>query len=127
MQVYEYTLHFCDSSTAEKVGTRLLLRRSFRSWPLLPALIKSAGIVKVSVDSLQKMLEIYRCQLRKSTSKSAKIRALLKLPDVVSCTTDQEREKVDKLLTDMDARRNKRQNNTAEAPQEDDGEEAIFY
>ena len=125
MEVFDYTLHVCDGRTAELVGTRLLFRRSFTSCPILAALIKNKGIVKISVEGLQKMLDFYKCHLRKNTTKSTKIRELMRLGQVQSFTTAEQREKIEKMLAEMDARRNKRQNASSDPANEEDPDEAV--
>ena len=125
VQVFDYTLHVCDGKTAELMSTRLLLRRSPTSCSILAALIKNHGILKISVEGLQKMLDFYKCHLRKNTTKSTKIRELMRLPEVQNCTTEQHRNKIEKLLTEMDAKRNKKHNaGCAEAANEEDADEA---
>ena len=126
MKIYDYSIHVCDSSSAEMADSRVLLRRSCQPLDVLPALVKNRSILKVTVESLQKMLDCYKCPLRKTSSKSAKIRELLKLPCVQNNTSLEERNVIDRLLTEMDAKRNskKSKNNAAEGDADEDADEA---
>ena len=107
--MYQYTLHVCDGKVAESAGTRLLIRRGNRGLCILAALIKSTDIIKVSAYALQRMIEEYKCNLRRSSTKSAKIRELMQMPDSLNETTAAERDHVDRLLTEMDEKRQKKQ------------------
>ena len=120
MQVFPYSLHVSDAATAERCGARLLLRRSVQGLPMLAAIVKSADVVKASADALQRLLTHYQVALKKNSTKSAKIKELLKLEIVLKYTTTEERQTVLDILTAMDNKRNKRQ---ATACQEVDADE----
>ena len=90
----------------------------------MAALVKDLGIVKVSVEGLQHMLDHYKIQLRKTTTKSTKIRELMKLKQIQACTTADERNKVEALLVEMDAKRKRKANAPGDAGQDDEADEA---
>ena len=125
VNVFQYSLHVCDPAAAEATGTHVLIRRSHSSCPILGSLVKDCGILKVSVEGLQHMLNHYKIQLRKTTTKSTKIRELLKLKQLQACTSMEERNRVENLLLEMDAKRKKKSNNPAEPAQDEEGDEAI--
>ena len=87
---------------------------------MLAAIVKSADVVKASADALQRLLTHYQVALKKNSTKSAKIKELLKLEIVLKYTTTEERQTVLDILTAMDNKRNKRQ---ATACQEVDADE----
>ena len=122
VHVHTYSLHVCDAVTASICGGRLLLRRALKPIPLIAALVKSGQVVKATTDSLQKILDYYKCGLKRATTKTAKIKELMRLSVVTSNTSPEERKNVEELLAAMDSKRNKQQE--AKANDADQDEEA---
>ena len=128
--MYKYTLHVCDGRVAESAGTRLLIRLGNNALSILAALINSTELVRMTADSLQRMNEEYNCNIRKNSTKSAKIRELLKVKEVLEQTTAEERDRVERILQEMDEKRTKKQgqkNTDAEAGQDADEAAGINY
>ena len=125
VHIFDYTLHVADAQTADRAGMHLLVRRAVCGVPLLAALVKSGGIVNATLDGLQNMLDAYQVRIKKATSKSVKIRELMRLMVVQENTTPQQREKVEEILRDMEKKRNKKKAPAADGDNgEEDAEEA---
>ena len=120
MRVFDYTLHFCKGALAAKLDTSCLARRSVEGNSLLVALFQKLGIVKVTVESLSELLAAYKVPLRKNASKSAKVRALMQVPEVQKACSPETLQRVEKMLQEMDQRRNKKSMADAEKEQEDE-------
>ena len=122
MEVYNYSLHLADAATASLCNGSMVLRRSLEPLPLAAALVRSAAIVKANADALQKILEYYQWGCKKATTKTYKITEIMKIPEILSKTSQEERKKVEELLAAIDARRNKKQSAKAATEGEQDDE-----
>ncbi|CAE7691295.1 unnamed protein product, partial [Symbiodinium necroappetens] len=120
VRVFDYTLHFCKGALAAKLDTSCLARRSVEGNSLLVALFQKLGIVKVTVESLSELLAAYKVPLRKNASKSAKVRALMQVPEVKKACSPETLQRVENMLQEMDQRRNKKSMAEAEKEQEDE-------
>ena len=118
--MHQYSLHFCDVDTSEKVGSNLILRRSLKPDPLVVALMRTKGIVKLTVDGLSRLMQEHQVPGRKTMTKAARIRELMRLSAVKDGLASEELTELETLLTKMDERRLKR---TANEGEEDEGED----
>ncbi|CAE7850889.1 unnamed protein product, partial [Symbiodinium sp. KB8] len=102
VQVHQYSLHFCDVDTSEKIGSNLILRGSLKPDPLLVALMRTKGIVKLTVDGLARLMQEHQVPGRKTMTKSARIRELMQLSAVKDSLASEELAELETLLTKMD-------------------------
>jgi len=116
-EVFDYTLHWATGPLVTKVGFACFLRRSMKGVSVLVFLIKTAAIVKLTSDNLSCLLQRYGVATRKNCTKSFKIRQLMKLQEVTEACTAQQLEALEKMLTEMDAKRRKDRT----TPEKDDG------
>ena len=128
MEIYNYTLHIADAEVAARAGMHLLIRRAAAGMPLIAALVKSGSIVNVTLDGLQCMLDAYKVRLKKTTSKAMKIREIMRLLVVQEHTTEEERERVEDTLKNMELKRSKKKNNSTDCePGDEEQEEAGYF
>ena len=106
--MHQYSLHFCDADASESVGSNLILRRSLKPDPLLVALMRTKGIVKLTVDGLARLMQEHQLPARKTMTKSARIRELMRLSAVRDSLASEELGELETFLTKMDERRLKR-------------------
>ncbi|OLP89988.1 hypothetical protein AK812_SmicGene28485 [Symbiodinium microadriaticum] len=125
VQVHQYSLHFCDVDTSEKIGSNLILRGSLKPDPLLVALMRTKGIVKLTVDGLARLMQEHQVPGRKTMTKSARIRELMQLSAVKDSLASEELAELETLLTKMDERRLKRTPKEDEEDEDDDPEEPM--
>ena len=90
--------------------------------PVLATLVKTGSIVKATAEALHRLLLHYDVSIRKNTTKTAKVKELMKLAVVIDHTTSHERQRIEETLAEMDSKRNKRQ--SAQAADADAEEEA---
>lgn len=83
-------------------------------------MIRSKDIVKVTSESLSQLAAEHGLQIRRNSTKSAKIRALCQLPEVTAACTPAELEALDELLKEIDEKRRKRTKASEAENQEDD-------
>ncbi|CAE7425658.1 unnamed protein product, partial [Symbiodinium sp. CCMP2456] len=124
VQVHQYSLHFCDADASESVGSNLILRRSLKPDPLLVALMRTKGIVKLTVDGLARLMQEHQLPARKTMTKSARIRELMRLSAVRDSLASEELGELETLLTKMDERRLKRTAKEDEDEEAEDPEES---
>ena len=121
--MHQYSLHFCDVDTSEKIGSNLILRGSLKPDPLLVALMRTKGIVKLTVDGLARLMQEHRVPGRKTMTKSARIRELMRLSAVKDSLASEELAELETLLTKMDERRLKRTPKEDEEDEDEDPED----
>ncbi|CAE7852610.1 ASAH1, partial [Symbiodinium microadriaticum] len=108
VQVFPYTMHWVEGSLATKLGSCCLLRRSVAGRSLLLDLILTGEIVKVTSESLSKMLKIQDVSCRKNATKSAKIKALLEQPSIKEAVAQERIVELLAILKDLDDKRRKK-------------------
>ena len=79
--------------------------------------------MKVNSDGLTRMLEAYGLRMRKTSSKSAKIRGLMALPEVKDFCSEQELEELEASLTEHDKKRRRKSSQENEDGEEEDEQE----
>ena len=124
--MFDFTIHWMKGAITHKMGTCCLLRRSFNGSSILVWLILSAKILGVTADALTQFLHYYSVNLRKNTTKATKIRALLKLPQVISECSREKLDAIEALLVAAEEKRCKK-NATEEPEEEHDKEEAACW
>ena len=98
-----------------------ILRRAYEGDSLLLTLMKTSLILLASSDSLTQLLRMHGLQLRKNSTKSAKIRALMKLESITKHCNEQILAKIEAALQANDEKRRKNQKGTTtEAADEDE-------
>ena len=83
-------------------------------------MVLSKDIVKLTSETLSQWAAEYALDLRRNSTKSAKIRALCQLPAVAAACTPAELKALDDLLNYMDEKRRKRSKASEADNQEDD-------
>ncbi|CAE7273237.1 unnamed protein product [Symbiodinium sp. CCMP2592] len=120
VEVFSYTIHFVGPRLCDKLGCAAVLRRSASGQTLLVWMIRSKDIVKLTSETLSQWAAEYALQLRRNSTKSAKIRALCQLPAVAAACTPAELKALDDLLNEIDEKRRKRTKAGEAEHQEDD-------
>ncbi|CAE7442053.1 unnamed protein product [Symbiodinium microadriaticum] len=120
VEVFSYTIHFVGPRLCDKLGCAAVLRRCEAGQKLLVWMIRSKDIVKVTSESLSQWAAQYGLQIRRNSTKSAKIRALCQLPDVTAACTPAELKALDDLLNEIDEKRRKRTKASEAENQEED-------
>ncbi|CAE7186234.1 unnamed protein product, partial [Symbiodinium necroappetens] len=123
VEVFSYTIHFVGPRLCDKLGCAAVLRRCEAGQKLLVWMIRSKDIVKVTSESLSQWAAQYSLQIRRNSTKSAKIRALCQLPDVTAACTPAELKALDDLLNEIDEKRRKRTKASEAENQEEDEED----
>ena len=121
MQVHDFTIHWTKGAITRKMGTCCILRRSFEGCSILVWLVKSTKILNVSGEALEKFLKYNNLNVRKNSTKSAKIRALMKLPQIVQECQQSTLDRLEALLVAAEERRSKK--NTTSQKDEDQEDE----
>ena len=126
MQVvlYDYSVHWADGPLTEKIGSSLFLRRSARGCKILVHLVKSGGILSITSECLSVLLKLENMPLKKNATKTSKVRCLLKANSVVQECSKDELSKVELAVSQLEAKRNKKNATEAEEPEEEYGDEA---
>ena len=120
MACYSYTVHCCSNALASKFGSSIIFRRAAQPKPLVVQLILSRDICSATSENLSKILNIYGSRLRKNASKTAKIKAILKLDAVKNYISEQDAKDIEKKCDEMDVKRRAR---SANAEQDEDEDE----
>ncbi|CAE7840654.1 unnamed protein product [Symbiodinium sp. CCMP2592] len=120
VDVFTYTIHFLSPRLCDKVGCAAVLRRSSSGQTLLVWMVRSKDIVKLTSETLTQWAAEYGLELRRNSTKSAKIRALCQLPAVIAACTPAELKALDDLLNEIDEKRRKRTKSGSADNQEDD-------
>jgi len=116
-EVFEYTLHWATGPLAMKLGFACFLRRSMIGVSVVVFLVKTFAILQLTSDNLSCLLQRHGVPTRKNSTKSFKIRQLMKLEQVAAACTAEQLEALDKKLTELDAKRKK----DKAAAEKDDG------
>ena len=80
--MFQYTVHFVQGPLAEKNGGCILIRRSLAGEDVVLYMIRTGEITSVTSENLSKLLQLEGAAARKTISKAAKIRHLMKLTRV---------------------------------------------
>ena len=105
---------------AEKTGSGLFVRRSVKNWSILAWHAKQTTLCKLTSDILSYLLTEHNLTVRKNSSKSVKIRALLLCDDVKTNCTEQEIQSMENAVAKMEEARNKKSQREAEEADEED-------
>ena len=110
-----------DGTLAEKLGFSWTLRRSKNGYSLLVSLMMTHEIIKLTIENLQHLLDAYGVSVRKTSTKSFRIRQLMKLDLVQEACGDILLQELEEKLTKLDKRRNNK--NETREQEEDECEE----
>ncbi|CAE7513660.1 unnamed protein product, partial [Symbiodinium natans] len=124
VEVFDYTLHSACSRLTAKLDNTLLFRRSMSGHTLLTSLMRDKTILKVNSDVLTKLLDNCGVRIRRNSTKSAKIRGLMRLPEVTAFCRPEELEDLEKALEEHDKRRRKKRGGDNDDGDEDEEGEA---
>ena len=91
---------------------------------LLTSLMRDKTILKVNSDVLTKLLDNCGVRIRRNSTKSAKIRGLMRLPEVTAFCRPEELEDLEKALEEHDKRRRKKRGGDNDDGDEDEEGEA---
>ena len=130
VECFQYSLHLCDGTLAEKIGSNFVVRRSAKSQPLIVGLMMNMQILKASADALHRMLASYNKAGRKNTTKTNKIRTLMKLNIVEDNVPAAILEKIEAACVSMDEKRkkgNQKQQNDEMQDEMEEEEEASMH
>ena len=100
--VYNFTMHWANGRLADKLGSCLLLRRSSEGQSVLLSLLSTHKILQLSASSLTEFLKHNGTSLKALSTKTAKIRALMRLPFMSERLSDHCKEALEKKLQEMD-------------------------
>lgn len=125
MGCFAYTVHRVSNSFASKLGSCIVFRRSAEPTPLIVHLVLSRAICTVSSENLSKMLQIYGSRLRKTASKSLKIKTILKLDEVKNLVSERDVQDIEKMCEEMDAKRRGRSAAAEDEDEDDEQHEAL--
>ena len=117
--MFTYTEHFLEGKITAKIGTNCLIRRSSNSDDILLFLLKHGDLMKITSDTLTKLLQTHGESVRKNLSKANKIRQILKMEHVKNGLSHDKIELVLAQLEDME-KRNKKRKSMGEAPAQND-------
>ncbi|CAE7876260.1 unnamed protein product, partial [Symbiodinium sp. KB8] len=123
---YSYTVHCCSNALASKFGSSIIFRRAAQPKPLVVQLILSRDICSATSENLSKILNIYGSRLRKNASKTAKIKAILKLDAVKNYISEQDAKDIEKKCDEMDVKRRARSANAEQDEDEDEEQPEAF-
>ena len=120
--VHKFTLHWSSGKLAEKLGlgSSLILRRSQEEQSILLHLMATHRILAVS---LTEFLKHNGLVLRALATKSAKIRALLRIPFIADRLAAPCKEALEKKLQKMDSTRQSKAEDDPQNPEEKDDDE----
>ena len=119
VEAFDYTMHMCPPNS-NKTGCCALLRRG-KAWPLVAYLVHTKGILDVSSDNLSEILSSHNLAVARSSTKSAKIRAIMKMDLVLRCVPTSELEDLEKALVLRDNKyKKKKEAEPAENPDAQD-------
>ena len=122
---FAYTVHCVSSGIASKLGSCIVFRRSAEPMPLAVHLVLNRAICSVSSENLSKMLLIYGSRLRKTASKSLKIKTILKLDEVKNLISESDVQDIEKMCEEMDAKRRSRSAAAEDEDEDDEQAEAL--
>ena len=108
-------------SWTEELDCNVLLRRAMQSVPLIVRLVETGEVIKLTSECLSQALEAYGATVRKSSTKTQKIRAICKLGIVQQHVSQACVQTVLQTCEDLDLKRRKRSGSKSQ--QEDDGKE----
>ena len=83
--------------------------------------------MSVTAEALSQFLRYYNVNLRKNSTKATKIRALMKLPQVISEVSQQSLDALEALLVAAEEKRCKKNTTNEEPDDEPDKDEALFF
>ena len=117
--MFQYTLHFVQGQMAEKNGGCMLIRRSCAGQDVVLFMIRSGDITTLTSDTLSKLLHLEGAGARKTISKAAKIRHLMKLNRVTENVPSEFLVGLETKLQEMEKKR-KNKNETEKSAREDE-------
>ena len=120
VQVYDYTIHWLRGDLTRKMGSCCMLRRNFSGCSILVYLMRTTAILKISAEALGHFLSYHRISIRKSSTKAAKIRALMKAPEIQEKCSQEILDRMEALLVAIEERRNKKAGNKDVLPEDMD-------
>ena len=108
-----------------KLGSCVVLRRGTKGYSLLAWLVHSSQILRVLSGVLSDLLNHYQVKMGKMTTKPAKIRRLLSLPEVVENCTEAEIKAVESALQEQENKKlaNKNEETEEAAEQLDENQD----
>ncbi|CAE7884576.1 hemA, partial [Symbiodinium necroappetens] len=121
VRCFKYSLHVAVGSWTEELDCNVLLRRAMQSVPLIVRLVETGEVIKLTSECLSQALEAYGATVRKSSTKTQKIRAICKLGIVQQHVSQACVQTVLQTCEDLDLKRRKRSGSKSQ--QEDDGKE----
>ncbi|CAE7802321.1 unnamed protein product [Symbiodinium sp. CCMP2592] len=116
VKLFDYTLHVCEGSLADKCGSAVVLRRGSQEFCLLCFLVHSELILSSSSASLTELLQKHDIQMPKNSTKPHKVRRILameKVQEVCSART------IAKLLARLDEADAKKKSKEREKNEDD--------
>ena len=122
--LFTYSIHWAEGTLTEKIGSCLWIRRSVQGCTILVQLVNTGAIVNSSSEVLSILLKQQNMAMRKNATKTAKIRQLLKASSVVEQCSKDQISKLEGLLSELEAKRNKKNGAEHEDMDEDCGEDA---
>lgn len=120
VRVYDFTAHWCSGALEQKLPCNLLLRRSVTSFCLLAAAVRNGTLLKATNSVLSELLACVSIRLRKNSSKTAKIEALLKSEPVTTQCSETEIKELQAQLQARDQRRSRRTRDNENDEDEDE-------
>ncbi|CAE7572183.1 unnamed protein product [Symbiodinium sp. CCMP2456] len=124
VKLFDYTLHVCEGSLADKCGSAVVLRRSSQEFCLLCFLVHSELILTSSSASLTELLHKHDIQMPKNSTKAHKVRRILAMDKVKEACASST---IAKLLARLDEADAKKRNKEKEKEKNDDDvDEALF-
>ena len=114
VEFYSYSLHWHDGPLSRKMESNLYIRRSLKGHGLLEDLILSKLIVKTTNENLNRLLQEYKLQFRKNSSKTQKVRQLFSVEHIKSNVCQQLLDEIMATLEALDEKRRKKQDEEEE-------------
>ena len=117
--MFTYTEHFLEGKLTAKIGTHCIIRRSQDGEDIMLFLIKHGDVLKLTSDTLTKLLHAHGESVRKNMSKTNKIRLMLKMDHVKNNVSSERIQAIEQHLDETE-KRNKKRKSTEEVPARDD-------
>ena len=89
--------------------------------------MQNLGIMQIKGDSLTELLRMYQVNVRKTSTKAAKIRELMKIPSVIQACPEAHLLKIESRLAEMEARRNKKHEAANDEQEDENVEEETWH
>ncbi|CAE7690019.1 unnamed protein product [Symbiodinium sp. CCMP2456] len=124
VRFYDYSMHLCDQSLAEKCGTSLVLRRGTKSFSLMPFLVEKGFILQLTVANLMDFLNSCGIRMPKNTTKAARIRKVLQMDSI---TQECSPERIQAVLQALEKQEEKRRKKDAQASEPSNNEAEIHW